>query len=234
MNRKKYVIRVRAETDQFLISCTTIETFVQWLQSLFAAIDLAPPLDDREIPKDISIPRVRRRGCVRFTGDVRNAALIREQTRIMRRHFPHLIDEIPDSTASSTPLASRSTLASEQGESTEPGLRVTRSEGPPMQQQRLPPPAGIRRAQTAPAAPMRPSIDSDGKWHPDVHWTQTHDMMYAKRCMAVLTHRSPRKTNFVIMKGQRYIVDWRTGRFSLPGQTAVAPPEYGKIEGSLI
>ena len=58
-NRKRYVIRVRAEADQFLLSCNKIETFVLWLQSLFAAIDLAPPLDDRQIPRDLSIPRPR-------------------------------------------------------------------------------------------------------------------------------------------------------------------------------
>jgi len=49
-------------------------------------------------------------------------------------------------------------------------------------------------------------------------------MMYAKRCMAVLTHRSPRKSNLVIMKGKRWMVDWATGRLE-----RCEPPDYGEV-----
>lgn len=48
--RKNHVIRIRAESDQFIISCQRIETFVHWLHALSAAIDLALPLDERELP----------------------------------------------------------------------------------------------------------------------------------------------------------------------------------------
>ncbi|KAF4507470.1 hypothetical protein G6O67_003962 [Ophiocordyceps sinensis] len=41
-----YVIRLRAETDQFLLSCVELSTFVKWLECLFAAIDIAAPIDD--------------------------------------------------------------------------------------------------------------------------------------------------------------------------------------------
>jgi hypothetical protein len=49
-------------------------------------------------------------------------------------------------------------------------------------------------------------------------------MMYAKRCMAILTHRSPRKSNLVIMKGKQWIVDWATGAL-----TRCEPPDYGEL-----
>jgi hypothetical protein len=49
-------------------------------------------------------------------------------------------------------------------------------------------------------------------------------MMYAKRCMAILTHRSPRKSNLVIMKGKQWIVDWATGSL-----TRCEPPDYGEL-----
>ncbi|KAF4121166.1 PH domain [Geosmithia morbida] len=58
--RRRYVIRVRAETDQFLLSCIELSTFNQWLEAFFAAIDLALPIDDRDFPRDMSIPRVQR------------------------------------------------------------------------------------------------------------------------------------------------------------------------------
>jgi len=51
-------------------------------------------------------------------------------------------------------------------------------------------------------------------------------MQYAKRCMAILTCRSPRKSNFVIMKGKQWIVDWATGAL-----TRWEPPEYGEVVG---
>ncbi|KAI0997494.1 hypothetical protein K3495_g10693 [Podosphaera aphanis] len=58
--KKQYVIRIRAETEQFLLSCLKIETLVTWIQNLCAAIDLAPSLDEREYPEDLSIPRRQR------------------------------------------------------------------------------------------------------------------------------------------------------------------------------
>jgi hypothetical protein len=58
--RRRYVIRVRAETDQFLLSCIELSTFNKWLEGLFAAIDVALPIDDRDFPRDMSIPRMQR------------------------------------------------------------------------------------------------------------------------------------------------------------------------------
>lgn len=59
--RKKQVIRVRVETEQFLLYCVKIETLVRWMQSLSIAIDLAVPLDDRNYPVDNCLPRRQRR-----------------------------------------------------------------------------------------------------------------------------------------------------------------------------
>lgn len=69
-----------------------------------------------------------------------------------------------------------------------------------------------------------PSINQDGKWAPQHQWTHFYDMMYAKRCMAILTHRSPRKSNLVITKGKQWMIDWATGKL-----TRCEPPEYGEI-----
>lgn len=72
--RRRYVIRVRAETDQFLLSCIELSTFNQWLEAFFAAIDLALPIDDRDFPRDMSIPRVQRVRWYRLPSPVRRAA----------------------------------------------------------------------------------------------------------------------------------------------------------------
>ncbi|EHK96279.1 hypothetical protein M7I_8037 [Glarea lozoyensis 74030] len=86
--KKRFVIRIRAEADQFLIACNTIETFVLWLQSLFAAIDLAAPLDDRDLPRDLSIPRPRRRRADRAADRTVNE--LREQQELIARDYPNL------------------------------------------------------------------------------------------------------------------------------------------------
>jgi hypothetical protein len=238
------VIRVRAETDQFLLSCFKIETFVHWLQSLFAAIDIAPPLDTRPLPRDYSIPRVRRRRVTcsaSFTDIERNATLVREQYEIMRSQYPGLVDatiqEDTESPSTETiaeqprrPESSRSYTAPAQ---TRPSSSNTL---PPM----ATPTSRLSRLHTQSTTALsqprpnlsntaisetHPSISPEtGKWRPEHQWSATYDMMYAKRCMAILTCRSPRKSNIVIMKGKQWIVDWATGEL-----TRCEPPDYGEI-----
>ncbi|KAA8568646.1 hypothetical protein EYC84_007657 [Monilinia fructicola] len=62
-----------------------------------------------------------------------------------------------------------------------------------------------------------------GKWRPEHAWSPKYDMIYARRCMAVLTSRSPRKSNYLIMKGKEWIVDWSTGSL-----IRCEPPAYGE------
>ncbi|KAI9806249.1 MAG: hypothetical protein M1825_006364 [Sarcosagium campestre] len=58
--KRPYVIRIRAETDQFLLSCDDTNTFIHWLESLNVAIGLALPLEERSLPPNETIPRRRR------------------------------------------------------------------------------------------------------------------------------------------------------------------------------
>lgn len=50
--KRRYVIRLRTETDQFLLSCVELSTLVTWLDLLFAAIAVAAPIDERGFPRD--------------------------------------------------------------------------------------------------------------------------------------------------------------------------------------
>ncbi|TAQ84890.1 hypothetical protein B7494_g6778 [Chlorociboria aeruginascens] len=220
--KKKYVIRVRAEADQFLISCLKIETFVLWIQSLFAAIDLALPLDDREIPRDLSIPQPQRRRQGSSHID-RNEDMIRQQQEIMRTQYPTLANTMTEGIPEETipPVPQDTCPRPSTAPSTPPDLEML---GIPSTNRRP------RRNTITPNRPVstlpqsNPSISPEtGKWRPQHQWTPMFDMMYAKRCMAILTSRSPRKTNFVIMKGKQWMIDWRTGAL-----TRCEPPEYGE------
>lgn len=84
--KRSYVIRVRAETHQFLLACKTVETFFNWLEALSSGIALALPLEERVVPKYQTIPRRRRRR--RPATDV-----VQQQQDIIRRHFPQLLIE---------------------------------------------------------------------------------------------------------------------------------------------
>lgn len=82
----------------------------------------------------------------------------------------------------------------------------------------------LSRAATSPN--FDPSIDSEtGKWRPKHNWTATYDMIYAKRCMAILTSNSPRKSKYIIIQGKEYMVNWDTGILTRTGL-----PEYGEID----
>jgi hypothetical protein len=100
------------ETEQFLLSCIEIETFLLWLESLSAAINLAPPLDERKIPSDNTMPRVRRRRRrPGITEPETNANLVRQQQQIVRTQCPNITDGIiPEEVATPVRESSRLTL----------------------------------------------------------------------------------------------------------------------------
>lgn len=59
--KKPYVIRLRVESEQFLLECSSQEDCIVWINVLQMAIDLALPLEERKLPKYRSIPRRTRR-----------------------------------------------------------------------------------------------------------------------------------------------------------------------------
>lgn len=191
--KKKHVIRIRAETEQFLLSCDKLETLVNWIQSLSTAIDLATPLDDRDYPEDFCLPRRHRRSRTspwpsRVEAE-RNAAL-----------SPHIHSRSRILANSSHATRSRSSMrSSSRSEEDQPTLNFSL------------------------CSTYLPSIDSTSstdeisnfsqisKWRPSHQWSPSYDLIYAKRCLAVLTSCMPRKSNTVIVNGEFYVVDWVTG-----------------------
>ncbi|ESZ95127.1 hypothetical protein SBOR_4494 [Sclerotinia borealis F-4128] len=232
--KKIYVIRVRAEADQFLLSCVKIETFVIWLQSLSTAIDLSMPLDERQTPRDQSIPRSRRRRRREVRGVQIGDELIREQQELIRTHYPNLAtSRTPERTTTAT---SRPSTTAPTTQSTPPHTPRAPQEciseaeaavdalremgligGRPRRHHR------ILHRRTPNPTPSHSFCPETGKWQPEHAWSPRYDMLYARKCMAVLTSRSPRKSNFLIMKGKQWIVDWNTGSL-----IRCEPPEYGE------
>ncbi|KAG6107544.1 hypothetical protein E4U31_008333 [Claviceps sp. LM219 group G6] len=182
--KRRYVIRIRAETDQFLLACTELSTFVRWLECLFSAIDVAAPIDDREFPRDMSIPRVQR---IRW---------------IQSQASSHRDEETSTDHESSTD-GSRPTSVSE------PTLQESTANSAPSRTRPM-----TRRRLSASSYLNPSVDPHTGKWFPDHEWSSAHDLLYAKLCYSNLLFRSPRKSNYIISKGKQWLVDWRTGKMA--------------------
>jgi hypothetical protein len=217
--RRRYVIRIRAETDQFLLSCVELGTFVRWLETLFAAIDVASPLEERDFPRDHSIPRIQRLRW--FRG----------------QQAPPEVHRLAELTSTISSTSTRPSISSRPPTGTSYGVPDPEDTPPPVPPLPIPlrPEAETPgESSTAPPRVADPvsrlsttsypneAVDDDtGKWAPRHGWTSTHDHLYAKLCYAVLLFRSPRKSNYIIMKGKQWFVDWASGRMF-----RVLPPAY--------
>lgn len=239
--KRRYVIRVRAETDQFLLSCIELETFVRWLDAMFAAINIAPTIDERDFPRDQSIPRRARlqyfRTGTHLTRQNSRASDVPRPAPVI--HHSAVTPRIPVRQASqggpsshdrqAHDIAARDVLS--QIDEARPAAAAAAAAGSQAMQPfsaadrpgHAPEPFHSRLSTTSyPNESIHPET---GKWRPRHEWTSAHDMVYAKLCYAVLLFRSPRKSNYVIAKGKKWFVDWTTGRM-----IRVLPPGYFEHE----
>ncbi|RCI15124.1 hypothetical protein L249_6405 [Ophiocordyceps polyrhachis-furcata BCC 54312] len=251
--KRRYVIRVRAETDQFLLSCIELSTFVKWLESLFAAIGVAAPIDDRDFPRDMSIPRVQRIRWFRGQSPALPGFAAQEMDGLSSA--PSLPPPTPPTTppppSPPSPPPSRPSPAASPLQPLPPDHQDDDQQhgrhhiGPPettirdtdLMRPSSPPPQQQQSQSTVPSRIEPPrrlsttnypnaSIDPyTGKWFPEHKWSSAHDLLYAKLCYSNLLFRSPRKSNYIISKGKQWVVDWGTGRM-----VRVLPPAYGEID----
>ncbi|KAJ0341754.1 hypothetical protein COL922a_001848 [Colletotrichum nupharicola] len=215
--KRRYTIRVRAETDQFLLSCIELTTFVKWLEALFAAIDVAAPIDERDYPRDQSIPRIQR---IRW---------FRGQTPAQTNHYPvptprpisPILRQVASNEPDPFPASSNEPVLDVLNTLDSIAADTQSTVGPSYARNNEP----ISSRLSTTSYPNE-AIDPDtGKWSPEHQWTSAHDLLYAKLCYSVLLFKSPRKSNYIISKGKQWFVDWATGRM-----IRVLPPAYGEID----
>ncbi|KAI0123842.1 PH domain-containing protein [Xylariales sp. AK1849] len=227
--KRRYVIRVRAETDQFLLSCIELPNFVRWLDVLFAAINISPVLDERDFPRDYSIPRTARLRYFRGEEGVRQSSRGSDAPRPAPVvHHSAMTPRIPprqpsrrQSRGSDNPFSQPESSRATARIPADPFPSSSPSEAPNLSQSLDPRPGRLSTT----SYPNEAISSETGKWTPRHQWTSAHDMVYAKLCYAVLLFRSPRKSNYVIAKGKKWFVDWTTGRM-----IRVLPPGYFEHE----
>jgi len=229
--KKRHVIRLRLETDQFLLSCVELGTFVTWLDRIFAAINIAAPIDERDFPRDQSIPRIQRIRWLRgqrpqpegaSTGFEQSnelrpgTALSSTSTRTAYdagNARESAIAEDDEGNGGDGPDDGEGTLFGDEDDDRRTGPSIVRNDRPP----------AAPRFSTS-SYPNEHVDPNTGKWAPVVGWTTAHDQLYAKLCYAVLLFKSPRKSNYVIADGKRWYVDWDSGRM-----IRLLPPAYGEV-----
>ncbi|ELR05951.1 hypothetical protein VC83_08204 [Pseudogymnoascus destructans] len=234
--KRRYVIRIRVEADQLLLASDDAPTHIAWLEALAAAIDLAPALDERSLPEDASLPRTRRRGvhnrfvapgsaAARRTAAARAAVASAEAAVAPPPRYadvPEAPEPIPEPVSEpelepapipdpepdnlAPPPSVIDSSPSSRTSTDTPTLTVRPSHRP------QPDPYNIYPATLAARGARNSAITRDGKWRPIHNWSPMYDLIYAKRCMATLLNGSPRKGPFVIMQGERWVVDWETGK----------------------
>jgi hypothetical protein len=205
--KRKHVIRVRAETDQFLLSCVELPTFIKWLDHLYASINIAPPIDERDFPRDQSIPRMQR-------------------IRWLRAQYPRVGDTSRryQRLDARRPSMASSTNDAEEEEDADGGdnaiQEVDEGAGPGRSRIEGQPSAAAGRLSVT-SYPNENIDPATRKWVPKHPWTEKHDQLYAKLCFSVLLFKSPRKSNFVVAKGTLWEVNWQSGF-----KKSLSPPPY--------
>ncbi|KFY80641.1 hypothetical protein V499_00532 [Pseudogymnoascus sp. VKM F-103] len=242
--KRRYVIRIRVEADQLLLASDDAPTHIAWLEALAAAIDLAPALDERSLPEDASLPRPRRRGlrdryvapgsaAARRTAAAQAAVAAAEAAVAPPpRHVdvPEAPEPIPEPVSEPEPEPEPDHLAPPPSVlDSSPSSRTSTDTPTPIvrpSHRPQPDPYNIYPPTLAARGARNPAITRDGKWRPIHNWSPLYDLIYAKRCMATLLNGSPRKGPFVIMQGERWVVDWETGKCA-----RWVPKEEGVEEG---
>lgn len=173
-----------------------------------------PRLADETIPEDEPTPAVRESSRLGLTLSRRSSPPSSRRPSMSRRS---------STTASNQPESMATMGLPSRPQSPERTARVAVSQprsGPSRTTQ------GMFQARTSTSSYPNPSVSPEtGKWKPVHQWSPMYDMMYAKRCMAVLLSKSPHKTNLVIMRGKQWMIDWATGALS-----RVEPPGYLEMD----
>ncbi|CAZ86586.1 unnamed protein product [Tuber melanosporum] len=187
--KRHFVIRLRAQTEQFLLSAKRVEIFLDWLEALSASVDLSPSLEERSLPRYQTLPRRRRRRQPHppTTGSTATTSAASTTTATT----------VPTTQA---PLSPRSSTVLELMMGADLRCLLT----PPQTNTPITPPAP---AATIPPNIQRPQIPSE-KWSPPRILTAEANIRYTRRCMAVLCGDAPRQSNYVVQDGKRYKIIW--------------------------
>ncbi|KAF9735572.1 hypothetical protein PMIN01_06977 [Paraphaeosphaeria minitans] len=202
---REHVIRLRLETEQFLLCASSQEEMLDWTEKLCAAIDISQPLEDRSEPRYRSLPRRSRRQRVldgsRLGENLENLSsleagrrIIAEQEEIIRQLYPHLAagtsaPQLPELDLPSAP-------ADVDGEEFD-------ADDVRFPSQRLGSASLSRSVSNEEVRPTTRDMYPDPKDAPVVRPSQSQALRYRRRCAPALLACSPRVSDVVMCGGER-------------------------------
>jgi hypothetical protein len=251
LNRRRYVIRLRVETDQFLLSCNTIETFLDWLEALSAAINLALPLEERSLPRFRVVPRryVPRLAATRQRSATQQEAAASDlSSRSPRRRAISNLEggrglrnvggisaDVQLSRATEVERLFGNIAGGGYTRGIDPRGSSSTICSDPLSRQLSVSSASANDPLHSTLEPDSPqehnqeTQQNDGKWCPPHRWTMARDIWYAHRCTTVLCGDAPRQSDLIIKDGKRWKIDWAEERLILLKEKAPRLPKYGEI-----
>ncbi|CAD0112443.1 unnamed protein product [Aureobasidium uvarum] len=232
------VLRLRLETDQFLLADHSEERIFRWIHDLSASIDISLPLDERSAPKPCTIPRRRRRQR-QETENIEDQNVIEEQERIMREMYPSLARSIErgsegaDLTRTETTYDTNAlTLTATMDQEAEDIDLSFLAEDLGQEQPSTTRPANIRQTTSSTVSTIASSFQYEtspdnlgpgGKWNPPHARTNASQWRYIKRCMPTLLFDAPRATDIIICHGRRLRVNTKMDMLE---EWELKPPSY--------
>jgi hypothetical protein len=246
---EQFIMRLRVETDQILLAHKSEDKILEMVHEIGAGIDLAPAIDERNISKQCTVPRRRRRPNTQVSGDINSAAVIAEQERILQQMYPAFAQagteqnttsstSPPGTPTHTTPLG---TPTREDDELDLSAIREDFNESNILTQT-------ITSTSTSSASnPERPTYSRtatessttsafqttyetaptnfglDGKWQPPHTRTAVQIRRYVRRCAPLLMADAVRASDIVICNGKRMRINWREERLE---DWRLQPPKY--------
>jgi hypothetical protein len=223
---REHAIRLRLELEQFLLCPPTQEGMLDFVEAFCAAIDISSPLEDRSEPRYRSLPRRNRRQRVldsaRLGEHIESLSsleagrrIIAQQEQIIRQLYPHLAG----STREPGATANHGATADLEFDDFDPeDVRFpTRSARESLMR--------VESREYGMGEEERPQ--SVGASDPKLTYTMqpstSRNLRYRRRCAPVLLASSPRVSDVVFGKGQRFRISVKA--HMLVDYTA-HPPRY--------
>lgn len=240
---RQTIMRLRAETDQIILADSEEERIHAFIYALAAAIDVSQPIDDRNIPRQCTVPRRRRRQQrTQFNGtDLTDPALIAEQERILSQVAPRFANvsaaeqdapregvipdvvETPQTPAREEEEIDLSTMREEMSETAIHPASQARPVRPSNHRQTTSTTINSTFSEDMVYASPATNFTEDGKWLPPHHRSAAQIQRYIKRCMPVLLGDSQRASDIIIANGKRLRINWR---MEMLEEWELQPPSY--------
>jgi hypothetical protein len=246
---EQFIMRLRVETDQILLAHKSEDKILEMVHEIGAGIDLAPAIDERNISKQCTVPRRRRRPNTQVSGDINSAAVIAEQERILQQMYPSFAqagnEQNTTSSTSSPGTPTHTTpLGTPTREDDELDLSAIRED---FNESNILTHTITSTSTSSASNPERPTYSRtatessttsafqttyetaptnfglDGKWQPPHTRTAVQIRRYVRRCAPLLMSDAVRASDIVICNGKRMRINWREERLE---DWRLQPPKY--------